>query len=551
MVTNSFRSVGVAVLVAVAIWPSVALNRACAEDKDQEIRELRSRLEKLERLVSQQGGSAPLSPAGAAEPKNLQPTPASGAAKAPETAKGADGQAKPDGETEKKDGGWKVIGENLGMKAKWDYGVWLATEDEAFRIHFSGRAQFDGVWAQTTDRVQFGKGGIGKFDDGVNFRRLRLGADGWMYEVFDFNCQVDFVQTVNDDPTLPANAATNVINPVSPTDVWASINYIPWIGTVRMGNQKPPMLLEHLTSSRFLDFLERSPLFDAYFNRNNGYQPGVLILNWSEDERLTWEVGGFKNNNTLFGWNVGDGEYQVNGRLTWLPWYQDEGRCMIHLGIGLQYDEPDNETAILRERWLLRNGPPTVQNTVAFAAINGHRQFMAAPEFFMNLGPLSMQADYLANHLSEVKSFQTQSQGLVAVQGNPRTYFSQGAYIQVMYFLTGEHRPYNRTGLHSGEGAGPARVVPLRNFFWVRGEQGRLFSSGAWQVGVRYAYSDLSNHGIYGGQVNEVTLGLNWFLNGNMKIQWNYDVGYRGQLGPGSNSNGTFQGVGTRLAFDW
>ena len=67
----------------------------------------------------------------------------------------------------------------------------------------------------------------------------------------------------------------------------------------------------------------------------------------------------------------------------------------------------------------------------------------------------------------------------------------------------------------------------------------------------RYNWSDLTNNGIYGGVIHEVTLGVNWFLNPNMKIQWNYDVGHRGNLGPTSTSNGAYQGFGTRLAFDW
>jgi phosphate-selective porin OprO/OprP len=198
---------------------------------------------------------------------------------------------------------------------------------------------------------------------------------------------------------------------------------------------------------------------------------------------------------------------------------------------------------------LLRNAPPTTHTTVALAILDGHNQVWAVPEFFMNLGSLSIQAEYLANHMDNITAFQTQPQGMVKT--GPKSYFNQAAYVQVMYFLTGEHRPYNKTALHS-MGAAPTRVVPYRNFFWVPGNGGcNVFSMGAWQVGVRYCYSDLTNNGINGGQINEVTFGLNWFLNPNMKIQWNYDIGYRGQLGPGSDSNGTYYGFGARMAVDF
>lgn len=130
-----------------------------------------------------------------------------------------------------------------------------------------------------------------------------------------------------------------------------------------------------------------------------------------------------------------------------------------------------------------------------------------------------------------------------------RNYFSQTAYIQAMYFLTGESRPYGKTAVH-GSGAAPTRVVPYRNYFWVPGSgSGNPFSAGAWQVGLRYSYADLSNNGINGGIVNELTFGLNWFLNPNMKIQWNYDIGHR-ELAGGS-SDGNFYGFGMRLAFDF
>lgn len=444
-----------------------------------------------------------------------------------------------------------VVSQNLGLTGIWTGNqYWLESPDKAFRLHIGARTQFDAIWANATQRVQNGVGGTGHFNDGVNFRRGRLQLDGWFWETCDFMAEYDFFQTVNDDPTMRANEATNVINSPCPTDLWGSINYIPYLGTVRIGNMKPAIMLEHLISSRYLDFLERAAMFDIYFNRNNGFQPGISVLNWTEDERMTWSLGFFKNNNTIMGWNSGDGEYQVDARVTWLPWYEDNGRRMIHLGLGGQWDAPDNHTAILLNRWLLRNGPPTTQNRVGQAIISGHDQVIVVPEFFMNLGPLSIQAEYLANHLNDVSAFQTQSQGAVALK-SPKGFFSQSFYVQALYFLTGEHRPYNSTALHNN-GAAPTRVIPFRNFFWVPGQNcGHIFSQGAWQVGVRYCYSDLSNNGIYGGQTNEVTLGLNWFLNPNMKIQWNYDIGYRGQLGPLASSNGTYQGFGTRFAIDW
>jgi phosphate-selective porin OprO/OprP len=130
-----------------------------------------------------------------------------------------------------------------------------------------------------------------------------------------------------------------------------------------------------------------------------------------------------------------------------------------------------------------------------------------------------------------------------------RTFYSQAAYIQALYFLTGEHRPYGRTALH-GSGAAPTRVVPFRNYFWVPGHGcGNPFSAGAWQVGARYSWTDLNSAGINGGTLNEVTLGLNWFLNPHMKFQWNYDIGHRSVTG--LPSSGYYWGFGMRMAMDF
>jgi len=49
-----------------------------------------------------------------------------------------------------------------------------------------------------------------------------------------------------------------------PTPPAFGLDPAPWVGNVRIGNQKPPISFEHMTSSRFLNFMERSLGFDAF-----------------------------------------------------------------------------------------------------------------------------------------------------------------------------------------------------------------------------------------------------------------------------------------------
>ena len=72
---------------------------------------------------------------------------------------------------------------------------------------------------------------------------------------------------------------------------------------------------------------------------------------------------------------------------------------------------------------------------------------------------------------------------------------------------------------------------------------------GAWQIGVRYAYLDLQDEGIKGATLNDVTLGLNWFLNPNMKVQWNLAVDHRSSTPPGSSGYSYI--FGTRVGINF
>ncbi len=85
-----------------------------------------------------------------------------------------------------------------------------------------------------------------------------------------------------------------------------------------------------------------------------------------------------------------------------------------------------------------------------------------------------------------------------------------------MYFLTGENDHYNKqTGVFE-------RVKQTE---LLLGSQS-LRWHGSWPWGLagclRYNYLDLNDNGLNGGILNNVTAGLNWFWNPNMKCQFNY-----------------------------
>ena len=542
-------------------WAAVALLAACgaARAGDAEA-DLKALLERQAKIIEEQGRQldelkkrveALSSPAGAPAEgaKDDKPAPDRGAVEKmvadylkeqDRKKKEADDKSKKEADEKKRqeevDG--KVVGSDLNLTAKWNHGLWVENADRSFRVHVGGRTQIDAVWVKAGDNVQFGRNGIGRYDDAVNFRRARLAVEGTLWEVFDFNCEYDFLNTFN---TEPAAASAIVGDTPVPTDLWGQISHLPYVGNFRVGNQKPPIAFEHLTSSRYLNFLERSLAFDAFVeDQDNGFRPGVLLFNWAENERATWALGVFKNNRSIFGWNVGDGEADVTGRVTCLPWYEHEGRCLLHLGVAASHKDTDDEQDRLRARPMLRNGPAVLHNVIAEIRALADSRDMVVPELVLNLGPFTLQTEYYAVWLHDAVIPITPA----AARFNRGTMFLHGGYVEALYFLTGEHRRYDTRYPRFD------RVIPNENFWWVRADGGgRSVGRGAWQVAARYSYLDLNDNGVEGGVIHDLSLGLNWFLNPNAKVQWNYTIAHRD--GPGNTADGTIQGFGMRLAFDF
>lgn len=444
------------------------------------------------------------------------------------------------GEISEEDG-WYEVGSDVEFQGSWNHGLEFSTPNNDFRVHIGGRTQFDTIWFDDSPAF-IGTGGA-EDSDAFSLRRARLRIDGTMYEWIEWAAEYDFANSTNANPNQEPVREANTIGVPAPTDLWLNFQGLPIAGNLRAGIFKDPIGMEHLTSSRFLPFLERSFNQDAFYAQfSNGFVPGLMLWDTYLDQRGIWATGVFKTAPNVFGFNVGDGEYAWTSRLTYLPWYDEAsgGRSLLHLGISGSVRDPDAAGLRYRARPSLRNGPAAVNPVFADTGLLQVDDFdLLGLEAALNYGPLNVQAEWTG-------AFNSNSIGTTGpFAGVPvGTAFFHGYYVQALYFLTGEHMQYDRSIGVFG------RVIPFENAYILRGLSGNIFTKGAWQVGARYSRLDLRDTGIDGGIVQDVTLGLNWYLNPNLKFQGNYVLTDR-EAGFGRGRDGDIHGFGVRLAHDF
>ena len=476
------------------------------------------------------------------------------------------------------------IGTDKVFKPAWKDAFQAESAHKDFRVKIGGRTQVDAsaFTAGPGPRQPPTEGGLDPaLADTVNIRRARFRMEGRMYELYDWACEYDFVNQINvNNEAYPTERDAGPLTSV--TDLWFQVRELPVLGTIRVGNQKDPYGFEHLTSSRWLNFMERSFAQDAFEGPfNGGFVPGIQIMNMNEEENVAWQIGEFKNTTNPFGFSNSSGGSMTVGRLVVLPVFEDEGRKLIHVAISGRTMEPrrqyarfdpvtgqpigDQITAVrFRSRGDIRNGPPGPLNSIYADSglLQGTWQNMIGLEFVGNNGPWSFQSEYFGSWLYNAR---TTNIGPYLTNGyqprpgtNVGTVYYQSGYAEVLYFLTGESRTYSKIESRFD------RPIPRNNFYILRGGgSGRRISlsEGAWQVGVRYNYLCLNDSGVNGGVLNGCTLGLNWLLNPNARVYFNYDCTYRdfastpwkkdGTAGRSYDGSGWIHGFGTRFAFDF
>ncbi|WP_197530970.1 OprO/OprP family phosphate-selective porin [Bythopirellula polymerisocia] len=328
----------------------------------------------------------------------------------------------------------------------------------------------------------------GDLQDGADFRRARLSAGGDVAENIGYFMEYDFAF------------------PGRPSFMDNIVDLRSFVGdsTFRLGYWRQPFSMDALTSVKDLTFFERALPFTFVPFR----QAGIGIYDGTEKGDYTWALSAIRFPTDFYGGNVGDnGGYGTVGRLTAVPWADDDDQRLLHVGGAYTFADPASDIIRYRafpEFAVVENNlpadivPPGVPNlTLPFADtgnISAQNVQLFGGELALVYRSLYIQSEAIYSHVDQI--------------AGPTVDF-WGAYARAGYFLTGEVRPYNRKAGVLGT------VTPLCPF-------GTCTGSGAWELAAQWSAIDLNDQNIAGGRMNNVTAGLNWYLNKNFKFQFGH-----------------------------
>lgn len=268
---------------------------------------------------------------------------------------------------------------------------------------------------------------------------------------------------------------------------------------LQVGNFKEFFSIQRNTTSRYLQFIERPMVCSAlapsrHLGFNAKYAKDWI---WASAGVFAQKIAGIEewdltaDNNKDFGRNSG---YSATGKLVFRPLYKMDN-ASLHLGAAVSYRTPKvtddaygcyrasarNSTNINRKKYLDTNNLPGFNHNLLYTfELAGH------------WNGLRYEAAYMATDVY----FNADA------VDNATKHFG-GWYVQAGYLLFGGKQRYDANG---GK--------------YTKVERGRKW--GDVELCGRYEFCDLNSGTVYGGAAQAYTLGLNWWINNNVRMQLNY-----------------------------
>ncbi|MEQ1754214.1 MAG: porin [Micropepsaceae bacterium] len=504
-------------LVAAAIIAAPAYaGRSKQEQKDQEIQDLKARLEKLEQESAAEKAAA-------------------------------DDDRIANGARLKKV-------EDTQDAVQWTFNdgrPTVRTGDGRFEMSLRGRVQLDFA-SFMQDDADFG-GGYGAVDhcsltnalcdlgSGAVFRRVRFGIEGKFFRDFVYELRFDFGGT-----DVEGAGIINI----------ARVGYVGIPGLrIQAGAIQPILSMYDSTSSAELTTMERPQvvtLLVGNFGGDNGrkavevtYQEEGLL--YPEDNFLI--SGAFSGdrvatNGTSHSGGPDDERTQLVGRMAYRFWSDGESNAQI----GMSAAQINS----------LQGGTPGVAKTLQ---LRERPEIRVTGERFIDTGSISLESDAGASVFGFEGGFNFKNLYLAgewykfdldrAASAADPTF--TGWYVEGEWIITGENKRYVASGTNNNIAVfrGPSVASP-----WSMGG-----GTGAWSIHARYSDMDLNWNegtaglatpagGVRGGEESNTILGVTWYLNSNLKMMAEYNMVSIDRLnGAGASLNADFDVLQGRMMF--
>ena len=295
------------------------------------------------------------------------------------------------------------------------------------------------------------------------FRRARLTLAGKALG-WDYKIEQDFAAGTNLEGLRDAHISTAL-----------------WGGRATIGHFKPYRSMEELTSSNEIPMMERTFASSSGLFNGRQYQQGVGYQRSADNYTAGFTV--FNLRSPAGPRNEGMG---AAGRVTWAPINNDNDT--LHFGTWGSLENANQGSADLSAvaNYAGRRGPVQTIATTTGASRNQVTSYglEAAGAF----GPLFFQGEYVNATFGQPLG---RDQDVV-------TWYLQGSWL-----INGGHRGYKSA---TGVFAAP-----------------RVTDKGLWDLAARY--DTIENRDIANRRATDVILGVNYYVNANLRFMFNYTLG--------------------------
>jgi len=366
----------------------------------------------------------------------------------------------------------------------YEEGFFLRTTDGNFSLRFNGRIAENLLFSEpdsTPSNTQ-------------TVDRARLSADATFYKYFRVRLENEF----SSSSLLSSSAGLR--------DAYIAVTPMPEFN-LQAGQFVVPLSYELILSKRYTNFVERAAVINDTVSPRRDI--GVVAYGQFANKLVQYHLGVMNGP----GQNVADNnpDKDLVAHLAVAPFVNGGPAHLrgFNVGSGVTWGHQPNET-------LDKSGVPTTKSSIKGLTETGFTFYPAVTRHGdrVRWGTHAAWLDGPCSVVSEYVQTEEARNGLGTNGSDLPRLYTDGAYIDGTWLITGETKPYN------------ARIRPKRPL-WDTKDPG----PGAWEAALRYEYYKLRHEAGPGdaaldNRYDALVAGINWYPNEFLRLSLNYLYGH-------------------------